>query len=268
MESLCYTIREQIIFQQVSEMTLGAGLYLFYIQACSTIEGTLNVVVPNTSPSILPYVKVRDNAHVTSEEWKWVQQLLKQSKQQSKISSVPGPKSSSDFIGQHSSPTTNFLDGEGEEGSDYRMGISNETFQHMRSSWKDNSSCSESQRAFGVSILESLRSLFSYLDIPDNQRDDHRIYSREIIELSANVSVIVILPPMQSLCFLETPDSVENNTRPCSINIVERNDLLTIPLNTFELLHMSAYNRHLLSNFCRGNILLDLELNSLKQQQR
>ena len=268
MESLCFTIREQIIFQQVSEMTLGSGMYLFYVQAFSTIDGTLNVVVPNTSPSILPYVKVRDNAHVTSEEWNWVQKLLNQNKKQSKISSTTGPKTSTNFVGQHSSPTTNFLDGEGEEGSDFRMGICNEPFQQITSSSKDSSSCTESQRAFGLSILESLHSLFSYLDVPDNKRDDHRIYSREIIEISPNVSVIVVLPPTQSLCFLETPDSVENNSRPCCINIVERNDLLTIPLNTFELLHMSAYHRHLLSNYCRGNTLLEMELHTLKQHHR
>ena len=116
MESLCNTIREQIIFQQVSEMTLGAGLYLFYVQAYTTVDGSLNVIVPNTSPSILPYVKIRENSHVTSEEWRWVQQLIKQNKTQPKPPLITGPKSSTNFAGQHASPTTNFLDGEGEEG--------------------------------------------------------------------------------------------------------------------------------------------------------
>ena len=184
MESLCHTIREQIIFQQVSAMTLGAGLYLFYVQAYTTVDGTLNIVVPNTSPSILPYVKVRDNSHVTSEEWNWIQQLLRQNKKHSKLPLISGgPKSSSTLVGQHSSPTTNFLDGEGEEGSDFRMSIGSEPFLQTKPSSSDITTFTESQRTFGLSVLESLHSLFTYLDVPNSKRDDHRIYSREVIEL-------------------------------------------------------------------------------------
>ena len=113
-----------------------------------------------------------------------------------------------------------------------------------------------------------MNSLFAYLDVPEDKRDNHRVYSREIVEVSHNVSIILLLPPTQSLCFLETPELVESNSRPCCINIVERNDLLPIPLNTFELLHMSAYNHDLLSNYCRGNTLLDVEIHTLKQHHR
>ena len=270
MESLCLTIREQMIFQQVSEMTLGAGLYLFYVQAYTTVDGIINLIVPNTSPSILPYVKVRENSHVTSEEWNWFQLLLKQNKKQSKVPLIAtAPKTSANFVGQHhASPTTNFLDGEGEEGSDFRMGICREPFQPMGPPLNDTSLCTESQRAFGLSVLESIHSLFTYLDIPPAKRDEHRIYGREVIELSPNVSAIIVLPPPQSICFLETPDSKENSSKQCPINIEERNDLLHIPLNTFELIHMSAYNQQLLSNYCRGNTLLEMEVQILKQHQR
>ena len=270
MESLCLTIREQMIFQQVSEMTLGDGLYLFYMQAYTSVEGIINLVVPNTSPSILPYVKVRENAHVTSEEWNWVQLLQRKNKKQSKLPLIASShKTSGNFVGQHhASPTTNFLDGEGEEGSDFRMGICKEPFQQMEATAKDSSVNTESQRAFGLSVLESIHSLFTYLDIPASKRDEHRIYAREVIELSPNVSAIIVLPPPQSICFLETPDSKENNSQQCSINIEERNDLLSIPLSTFELIHMSAYNQQLLSNYCRGNTLLEMEVQILKQNQR
>ena len=160
------------------------------------------------------------------------------------------------------------MDGEGEEGSDFRMGICKEPYQQIGLSVNDSSACTESQRAFGLSVLESVHSLFTYLDIPSNKRDEHRIYSREVIELSTNVSAIIVLPPPQSICFLETPDSKENNSKQCPINIEERNDLLSIPLNTFELIHMSAYNQQLLSNYCRGNTLLEMEVQILKQNQR
>lgn len=35
----------------------------------------MQVIVSNTSPSILPYVKIRENPHVTSDEWRWIIQL-------------------------------------------------------------------------------------------------------------------------------------------------------------------------------------------------
>ena len=278
MESLCLTIREQIIFQQVSEMTLGAGLYLFYMQAYTTVDGNTNIIVPNTSPSILPYVKIRDNSHVTSEEWNWIQRLLKQKKKQGKVPLVTGPKTSANFVGQHSSPTTNFLDGEGEEGSDFGMSLpkdfgigrslGKEPLQQISPSSTDASSSSESQRGFAMSLLESLHSLFTYLDVPNGKRDEHRIYGREVIELAPDVSAIIVLPPPQFICYLDTPDSKENSSKLCPINIDERNDLLRIPLNTFELIHMSAYNHGLLSNYCRGNTLLEMEVQTLKQHQR
>ena len=196
--------------------------------------------------------------------------LQRKNKRQSKLPLIAsGHKTSGNFVGQHhASPTTNFLDGEGEEGSDFRMGICKEPFQQMEAPAKDTSVNTESQRAFGLSVLESIHSLFTYLDIPASRRDEHRIYAREVIELSPNVSAIIVLPPPQSICFLETPDSKENNSQQCSINIEERNDLLSIPLNTFELIHMSAYNQQLLSNYCRGNTLLEMEVQILKQNQR
>ena len=184
---------------------------------------------------------------------------------------ITGPKSSTNFAGQHASPTTNFLDGEGEEGSEFRMiGVRNETFQPIIAApTSDTSSFTESQRAFGQSVLESLHSLFTYLDVPNSNRDGHRIFSREVIELSSDVSAIIVLPPPQSLCFLETPDSKDSGTsKQYPANIVERNDLLSVPLNTFELIHMSAYNRNLLSNYCRGNTLLEAEAQTHKQHQR
>ena len=160
------------------------------------------------------------------------------------------------------------MDGEGEEGSDFRMGICKEPFQQISPSSTDATSCTESQRAFAMSLLESIHSLFAYLDVPNGKRDGHRVYGREVIELASDVSAIIVLPPPQSLCFLDTPDSKENSSKLCPINIDDRNDLLRLPLTTFELIHMSAYNHTLLSNYCRGNTLLEMEVQTLKQHQR
>lgn len=103
-ELLGLSLREQILFHQMCSISLSRGLYLCYVQAESTID-SMRVIVSNTSPSILPYVKVRDNAHVTLDEWMWIAKLGKLT-------------SEVDFAMQAPSPTTNFLAGEGEEGSE------------------------------------------------------------------------------------------------------------------------------------------------------
>jgi hypothetical protein len=35
----------------------------------------MSVVVSNTSPSLLPYIKIRENPHVTAEEWLWLRRM-------------------------------------------------------------------------------------------------------------------------------------------------------------------------------------------------
>ena len=86
------SIRQQILFHQVSSVSVSRGLHLCYLQSHTTID-SMSVVVSNTGPSVLPYIKVRENPHVTMEEWQWVRRLGE----------------------VETSATTNFLVGEGEE---------------------------------------------------------------------------------------------------------------------------------------------------------
>lgn len=51
------------------------GLYLCYMKLHSSLN-TIRVVVPDNLPSMLPFVHVRDNPHVTKEEWQWVKVCL------------------------------------------------------------------------------------------------------------------------------------------------------------------------------------------------
>ena len=69
------TVFKIVQYLQVSHISLNRGLFLCYLQARSTVDGTIEVAVCNTSPSILPYVKIRDNPHVNSDEWAWIHRL-------------------------------------------------------------------------------------------------------------------------------------------------------------------------------------------------
>jgi hypothetical protein len=46
--------------------------------------------------------------------------------------------------------------------------------------------------------------LFDYLEIKSVDRGKHRLYHQEVVELSDDVSIILVLPTPQTVCFLET----------------------------------------------------------------
>ena len=117
------------------------------------------------------------------------------------------------------SPTTNFLYGEGEEGS--------EVFN------ANNLRPTEEQYAFGKLLQMAMERLFESLGII-KQKNEHRIYDSEIIELSEETNVILILPPPQRLVQMS-----ENDPDNC-LQVQSRNDLMPIGLNTFEVLHLGT----------------------------
>ncbi|TRY71155.1 hypothetical protein TCAL_09286 [Tigriopus californicus] len=232
MDLIRTTIREQILFHQVSAICLSKGLYLCYIQAVSGLD-SMRVMVTNTSPSILPYVKVRANPHVTCDEWAWVNKLGRIFSQTSAM--------------QAPSPTTNFLAGEGEEGSDVQYHL----LKHLKPT--------ESQFAFGSQLEASMKRLFDTLDIPVELRGAHRLYDAEIFELSADISVILVVPSPEHVC------SVADVRPPLNL---EKSDLLSIPVQLFEVFHLRAYFRDLLTAFSRATLYLEFELLSAKQSLR
>ncbi|KHN82455.1 Ankyrin repeat and fibronectin type-III domain-containing protein 1 [Toxocara canis] len=71
MDTLSNELLNVLNFFESSQIPLRKGLYLCYLKLHSTIN-TIRVVVPRNAPSILPYVFIRDNGHVSKEEWEWL----------------------------------------------------------------------------------------------------------------------------------------------------------------------------------------------------
>jgi len=145
------------------------------------------------------------------------------------------------------SPTTNFLYGEGEEGS--------EVFN------ANNLRPTEEQYAFGKLLQIAMERLFDSLGII-KQKNDHRIYDAEIIELSEETNVILILPPPQRLVQMS-----ENDPDNC-LHVGSRNDLMPIGLHTFEVLHLGTYFPRLLENYVKVANQLETETTIVKQLQK
>jgi len=225
------SLRDQILFHQVSSVSVSRGLHLCYLQSHTTID-SMSVVAANTSPSILPYIKVRENPHVTSEEWQWIRHL--------NSLSTEAPLSPS-------SPTTNFLIGEGEEGV-----VEDMPRKQLRPT--------ESQYAFGKTLQMAVVRLFQYLEVEEEEdRGDHRIFDSEIIELGPDISLILVLPSTDTVC------SVNETSMAINLNRV---DLSLVPLQAWEVLHLSTYHRKLLAQYAKLSSILDIDLSIARQTQR
>ncbi len=113
MDALRYSLREQILFRQVCDIRLSPGLYLAYLQALSSID-SLRVIASSTLPSAPPYVRLRENPHVTCEEWSWVRKM-------GSVLSAGGDGGFEESSMQMPSPTTNFLANESEDGTEQHL---------------------------------------------------------------------------------------------------------------------------------------------------
>uniref|UniRef100_A0A182PSI1 Ras-associating domain-containing protein n=1 Tax=Anopheles epiroticus TaxID=199890 RepID=A0A182PSI1_9DIPT len=89
-EILMNSIQEQINYHQVSNIRLSRGLYVGYLKMQSSVD-VIQVVVPVKAPNVLPHCKIRDNPHVSAEEW----ELIKQHK----------PSTILEFRPKHQGPT-------------------------------------------------------------------------------------------------------------------------------------------------------------------
>ncbi|XP_030369216.1 uncharacterized protein LOC115620217 [Scaptodrosophila lebanonensis] len=67
-ELLISSIGEQIHYQQAALQRLEPGLYLGYLKMQCSMD-QIQVVVPVKTPNVLPHCKVRENSHITAEEW-------------------------------------------------------------------------------------------------------------------------------------------------------------------------------------------------------
>ena len=87
-------LKKCIFFEDFLTQNFEKYLQFFYF----ILDG-MQVIVSNTSPSILPYVKIRENPHVTSDEWRWIIQLgIKLSRTNFKRASAQQSKSFTVFI--------------------------------------------------------------------------------------------------------------------------------------------------------------------------
>ncbi|KAG5878548.1 hypothetical protein JTB14_007169 [Gonioctena quinquepunctata] len=161
-EILMASIQEQINYHQVSSLKLSRGLYLAYLKMQSSVD-MIQVVVSSKSPNMLPHCKIRDNPHVSAEEWEYLKQ------------------------------------------------------QHLPDVL-DNAT--ELQRTFLELVTSAAKRLLNYMDISNEDANIHRLFDSEVIDLTDDVSFIVICPSAEFSCSVPGQREI----------LLQRGDLLSLPI--------------------------------------
>ncbi|KAM9746514.1 ankyrin repeat and fibronectin type-III domain-containing protein 1 [Menidia menidia] len=72
MDMLYEQLKEKLSFHRHSIQWTQPGLYVGILKLCSSVE-QIRVLVPQRLPNLLCHTRVRHNAHVSREEWAWLQ---------------------------------------------------------------------------------------------------------------------------------------------------------------------------------------------------
>ncbi|KAH8278397.1 hypothetical protein KR018_002303, partial [Drosophila ironensis] len=162
-ELLVSSIGDQLHYQQAALQRLEPGLYLGYLKMQCSMD-QIQVVVPVKTPNVLPHCKVRENSHITAEEW----QVLH------RCNGDP-LRLPLDFSAQ-----------EQREAAAVRGGGGVAT--------------SEVQRLFLYDLTNAMHKLFASMNIKATDAATHRLYDVEVIEHSPDISFLVVCPSAEASC--------------------------------------------------------------------
>ncbi|KAK9717686.1 Ras association (RalGDS/AF-6) domain [Popillia japonica] len=190
-EILMASIQDQINYHQASGLKLSKGLYLTFLKMQSSVD-LIQVVVPAKYPNMLPHCKIRDNPHVSAEEWEYLKR-------------------------QH---LPDIVD-----------------------------TATEQQRTFLELVTSAAKRLFNYMDIPMENAITHRLYDTEVIDLTDEVSFIVVCPCAEFSCSVPGQREI----------LLQRGDLLSLPIQVFEMIHMNTYQTSIIQKYSKLSCLLELD---------
>lgn len=191
-------------YRQVCHVRLPRGLYLGYLKLQSSVE-VVRIVTPASAPNVPPHKRLRDNPHVSAEEWDYL-----------KSQSI-------------SATDTNILSIEDA---------------------KADKTPSESQEMFVDMISKAATQLLKDMDVERGTATSHRIYDLEVIELTHDVSFIMICPPAELACSVPGQADV----------LSQKQDLLTLPIQAFEMIHLQTYHSDILNKYSKLSCMLELEV--------
>ncbi|XP_022235199.1 ankyrin repeat and fibronectin type-III domain-containing protein 1-like [Limulus polyphemus] len=76
-ELLLSSTQHLISYSEESTAPLSRGLYVGYVKLKSSVD-VIRVLAPRRAPNVLPFSRIRENPHVSREEWEWIKALKSQ----------------------------------------------------------------------------------------------------------------------------------------------------------------------------------------------
>ncbi|KAG7210469.1 hypothetical protein KM043_011993 [Ampulex compressa] len=213
---LIASIQEQMTYHQVSGIKLSKGLYLGYLKMQSSVD-LIQVVVPSKSPNVLPHCKIRDNPHVSAEEWDYLKRVTR----------------------MHASDTS-------VKDSEEKENVTNEA------------QGTEQQKLFVDLVAATARRLFNYMEISPEDSLIHRLYDAEVIDLTHDVSFLIAVPPAETACCVPGTREI----------LLQRGDLLSLPIQVFEMVHLNTYQRDVINRYSRLSCILELDTAQAQHNHR
>ncbi|KAH9365258.1 hypothetical protein HPB48_015940 [Haemaphysalis longicornis] len=220
-ELLVSSIQEMMTYNQTSSRPLPRGLYLGYLKLKSSMD-LISIMVPYRNPNVLPHCRIRDNPHVSREEWQWLKSL-------GDLNQPVPTQTSGDELRPDEAPSS-----------------SPETGGEPECSRQPPD---ESQLRFQRAVSKAARNLFTQLEIPPELYDAHRLYDAEVVELAEGVSFLLVLPAVESVC--SVPGQRDELT--------SRADCLALPVQVFEVVHLSTYQAPLIARYARVSAILETD---------
>ncbi|XP_058255126.1 ankyrin repeat and fibronectin type-III domain-containing protein 1 isoform X1 [Hemibagrus wyckioides] len=235
LDTLLITLHEKLVYHKRSRKMLSPGLYLGYMKLSSSVE-QIRVLVPQKIPNVFCHVKIRDNSHVSREEWQWLQ-------------SVHSLDDTQDVYVNEQNAAHRLLLELRNAANDLLGRINVPNNQASLSLPLPLPLCLSVPLSVSLSLSVSF-----ILSLCMSQAQDFRIYVQDVLEFGEGVSFLLFLPPYEEVC-----------TPPGQSNFSPRSGFFTLPLQIFELVHFGAYCPTFIGQYCRVSASLDLE--SLISQQ-
>ena len=105
------------------------------------------------------------------------------------------------------------------------------------------------QSSFQRDLADSCKRLLESLDLDEEEAVSHRIYDLEVIELSPEISFIILVPPAEGVCSVAGHSNKVDN----------KPDLLSLPVQVFEMIHMCTYEYDFISRYSRLSSIIEMD---------
>lgn len=109
---------------------------------------------------------------------------------------------------------------------------------------------------FQRTLVLACRQLMLRLGVREDEALNHRVYDIEAIEMSENLTLILILPPAENLC------SVPGNTDLCPPGHI------VLPVQAFEMAYAWTYEREFIQKYSHLSLTVETNLMLSQQSQR